>query len=56
VVAQEAEVVHAAIWRNHRIAADAFSIDDKKFVKLFRLNKPLVRNLRNLTSKIYVGH
>jgi len=45
MVAQKAEVVHAAIWKNHRtkhIVADAFSIDNEKFVKLFCLNKPLL--------------
>lgn len=54
VIAQEAEaeVAHAVIRRNRirHVAADAFNISDEKFVKLFRLTKPLVRNLiRDLT-------
>lgn len=47
VIAQEVEIAHAVMRRNRvrHVAADAFNISDKKFVKLFRLTKPLVRNL-----------
>lgn len=59
VVAQEVEAAEVAfnahvMRRNHRrirhVAADAFNLSDPKFLKLFRLTKPLVRNLiRDLT-------
>lgn len=44
VIAQEAEIEHAIVRRNPRVrhvAADAFNISNKKFIKLFRLTKPL---------------
>lgn len=55
VVAHEAENEHmiARNKRNRRlrnIAAEAFNISDEKFVKLFRLTKPLVRTfIRDLS-------
>lgn len=44
VVAQEAEHEHLNIRRNRirNVAAEAFNISDEKFIKLFRLTKPLV--------------
>jgi len=47
VVAQEAEVAHVVVRRNRirHMAADAFNLSETQFVKLFRLTKPLVRDL-----------
>lgn len=54
IIVQEAEVACAAVQRNRparrHIAVDPFNMNDKKFVKLFRLTKRVARNLiRHLT-------
>ncbi|XP_067204232.1 putative nuclease HARBI1 [Linepithema humile] len=52
LIAQEAEDAHVVMRRNRirHVVADAFDISDQQFIKLFRLTKPLVRDLiRDLT-------